>query len=243
MSKWLIAVGLGVLFIATISNCAKPNAIITPKEKPDKWIKNFNLDKRNFVSKGSNTYFILEPGFQLVLTGQEGDEYVTLTITVLDETKQIEGIETRIVEERETAGDELKEISRNFYAMDNQTKDIFYFGEEVDIYKDGKIVSHSGAWLHGARNAKAGLMMPGCVRTGDKYYQEVAPGIAMDRAEIVSDNETLQTPAGKFDKCLKTEETSPLEPDTKGYKLYAKDIGLIKDGVLLLTKYEVKATH
>lgn len=136
---------LGLLIIAMMNNCTKPPEISIPKEKPSGWVKDFNLNKRNFASTGRNTYFILEPGFQLVLTGQESGEHITLTITVLDKTKRIEGVETRVVEEKETAGDKIKEISRNFYAIDTQTKDIFYFGEEVDIYKDGKIVSHSGA--------------------------------------------------------------------------------------------------
>ena len=58
----------------------------------------------------------------------------------------------------------------------------------------------------------------------------------MDRAEIVSLSETLQTPAGNFKKCLKTEETSALEGG-KAHKLYAPSVGLILDGDLKLMKY------
>lgn len=79
--------------------------------------------------------------------------------------------------------------------------------------------------------------MPGLVLLGARYYQEIAPKVAMDRAEIVSLNETKQTPAGAFTNCLKTEETTPLEPKGKEYKLYAPGIGLIQDEDLLLTKY------
>ena len=59
----------------------------------------------------------------------------------------------------------------------------------------------------------------------------------MDRAEIISDSEILETPAGRFEHCLKTKETTPLEPGSKEYKIYAPGIGLIKDGSLYLTKY------
>ena len=58
----------------------------------------------------------------------------------------------------------------------------------------------------------------------------------MDRAEIVSLTETLKTPAGEFKNCLKTEETTPLEPGSKEYKLYAAGVGLVEDGTLKLTK-------
>ena len=79
--------------------------------------------------------------------------------------------------------------------------------------------------------------MPGLVLLGARYYQEIAPKTAMDRAEIISLTETKQTPAGTFTNCLKTEETTPLEPKDNEYKLYAPGIGLIQDEDLLLTKY------
>ena len=46
--------------------------------------------------------------------------------------------------------------------------------------------------------------MPGLALLGARYYQELAPGIAMDRAEIVSLTETRQTLAGTFVQYLKT---------------------------------------
>jgi len=33
---------------------------------------------------------------------------------------------------------------------------------------------------------------------GSRYYQEIAPGVAMDRAEVLSITDTLATPAGYF---------------------------------------------
>lgn len=115
--------------------------------------------------------------------------------------------------------------------------DVFYFGEEVDIYKNGKLDSHEGAWIHGTDGAKAGLFMPARALLGARYYQEIAPKVALDRVEITSDSETLKTPSGTFPDCVKTEETTPLEPGVKEYKLYAKGIGIVQDGDLLLTKY------
>jgi hypothetical protein len=36
------------------------------------------------------------------------------------------------------------EISRNYFAMCKPTSNAIYFGEDVDIYEDGEIVSHEG---------------------------------------------------------------------------------------------------
>ena len=196
----------------------------------------FDLESRDFASTGRNKYFILEPGYQLVLEGKEGEHSVQLVITVLSETKKIAGIETRVMEEREIKDGKLVEISKNFFAICKQTKSIFYFGEEVDIYKEGKIIAHEGAWIHGKNNARAGMMMPGEPLLGARYYQEVAPKVAMDRARIVDLSTTLTTPAGKFKGCLKVQEENPLDNE-KEFKIHAPGIGLIQDEDLLLVKY------
>jgi hypothetical protein len=146
-------------------------------------------------------------------------------------------VETRVVEEREISEGKPLEVSRNYFAFDPTTRNVYYFGEDVDAYKDGKIVSHGGGWLSGTGGSKYGLAMPGDVRVGERYYQEVAPGTAMDRAEIVSTNETVTTPAGMFRGCVKTEETTPLEPKSKEYKYYAPGIGLVRDADLRLVKH------
>lgn len=99
-----------------------------------------------------------------------------------------------------------------------------------------RVSSHSGAWRSGEGDAKFGLIMPGNPTVGMKYFQEVAPGVAMDRAEIVSLDETFSTPAGEFPKSLKTKEGTALNLLEVEYKTYAPGIGLIQDEKLLLTE-------
>jgi hypothetical protein len=189
-----------------------------------------------FSSTGQNTYFILQPGYQLVLEAVDDEDTSRLVITVLNETQTVNGIETRVVEENESENGKTIEISRNFYAYCERTGDMYYFGEEVDIYKDGKIVSHGGAWLAEGDN-KPGIIMPGEYKPGARYYQEIAPGIAMDWGEIISTNVTYKTPFGTFTNCLKTMESTDLNPEEKEYKHYAPGIGLIQDENLKLVKY------
>lgn len=196
----------------------------------------FGLSDRNLGPTGRSAYFVLEPGYRLVLEGKEGDRVETLQITVLDETREIGGIETRVVEERETIDGRLAEISKNFYAIDERSGSVFYFGEEVDVYRDGRVVSHEGAWLHGQDGARAGLMMPGEPALGARYYQEVAPGVAMDRAAIVATDVALETPAGTFRNCLKVREEDPLGREEE-FKVHAPGIGLVQDENLLLVKH------
>jgi hypothetical protein len=195
----------------------------------------FYVDKINLADKGSNTYMVIKPGYKLILT----DGKDSLTITVLNETKTVDGIRTRVVEERETKDGKLDEVSRNYFAIDKTTGDIYYFGEDVDMYNaDGKVTGHEGAWLSGLNDARFGLMMPGKPRLGGRYYQELAPRVAMDRAEVVSVSETVKVPVGTFKNCLKTTESSSLESGVED-KVYAPGIGLLKDGGFKLTKIEV----
>jgi hypothetical protein len=201
------------------------------------WTQNFDLAGCQFSTTGRNTYFILEPGYKLTLSGAEDGETVTLEITVLNDIIDIDGVQTRVVEERESADGQLVEVSRNFFAFCENYGSMFYFGEDVDIYEKGKVVSHGGAWRAGQDGFKPGLMMPGLVLIGSSYYQEMAPEVAMDRVRIVKIDETLETPAGRFTQCLVTEETTPIEPNSREHKIYAPGIGLIKDGSLLLVKY------
>ena len=201
--------------------------------EPDKWRDHFDVDKSKFGPTGSNPYFSLQPGAVSVFKSDDA----MLTITVLDETRIVDGVTTRIIEEREEEDGSPIEISRNYFAIDPQTNDVYYFGEEVDIFKDGKISNHEGAWLSGVDGAKFGLMMPGSPKTGDRFYQELAEKVAMDRAEIVSTGESIEAPAGKFEKCVRIKETSPLEKGSST-KVYAAGVGLVRDDEFLLVKHQ-----
>lgn len=197
------------------------------------WRQEFDMSSCTLATAGRNPYFVLEPGFRLVLEGGN----TKVQITVLDETRVVNGVVTRVVEEREWKRGELYEVAKNYFALCQQTGDVFYFGEEVDFYENGRVVKHDGSWLAGTGGNRAGLIMPGTPKAGMRYYQEVAPGVAMDRAEIVSMDETCQTPAGRFPNCMKVKEDNPLEFGSTEYKYYAPNIGIVQDENLQLTEH------
>jgi hypothetical protein len=221
MSKFVTCLGasvlLGVLLVGALTRADDEN------EHPlAGWTHDFSAEKADLVSTGRNPYFILEPGYFLVLEN-EGEQ---LTIAVLNETKRIDGVECRVVEEKETKNGKVTEKSKNYFAISKRTNSVFYFGEDV-----------GGAWLSGEKGAKFGLMMPGTILLKARFYQEIAPGVAMDRTEIVSMSEAVVTPAGTFKNCLKTEETTPLDLKEKEYKYYAPGIGLVEESGMKLVKY------
>jgi hypothetical protein len=207
----------------------------TQTQGKTEWQTNFTVEKANLGVKGSNPYFNLSPGYQLSYAHKNDTEVVT----VLDETRVIDGVTTRVVEDREFQNGKLAELTRDYYAIDALTNDVYYFGEDVDEYKNGKVSGHGGSWLSGARNAKFGLMMPAKPVVGQRFYQEQAPGVGMDRAEIVSIQSSLVTPAGKFSNVVYVVENSPLEIGSSK-KWYAAGVGAVKDGDMELMKFGMK---
>jgi hypothetical protein len=220
---------------AVIAACVAVACTAIHAQSKDKasWQQEFQIASCKLQTTGKNPYFVLEPGYQLVLEGGG----TKLEITVLDETKTVDGVLTRVVEEREWKKGQLYEVARNYFAFCEQTKDVFYFGEDVDFYENGKVVKHDGTWLAGVDGNKPGLMMPGAPKLNMKYYQEIAPKVAMDRAEIVSLTETCKTPAGTFSACMKVKEGSAIELLVTEYKFHAPGIGLVADEDLRLVKY------
>ena len=224
--------GLLVLGLTGLLSLATSDAGPVGKNAQASWAGDFEIDPAQLSSTGRNPYFVLEPGQYRVLRGG-GEE---LVMTVLNKTRMVQGVETRVVEEHETANGKLTEISRNFFAIHRATQDVLYFGEEVDLYQNDKVVGHGGNWLAGRNRARAGLLMPGRAQVGFRHYQEQAPGVAMDRAEIVSTDATVRTHAGTFEHCVKVAETSPMSRGTE-YKYYAPGVGLVKYESLDLVDY------
>jgi hypothetical protein len=209
----------------------------------------FRLEDCTFANEGRNPYFSIEPGDRFRFEGEEDGEAVVLLIRVLGKTKNIRlttesgdqlRVKARVVEEREWVDGELVEVSRNFFARCEETNDVFYFGENVDNYEDGEIANHNGTWLAGRDGALPGLIMPGTFLLGSRYFQEIAPGVALDRGENVAMGLDVEVPAGSFHGCVQVRETNSLEPGSEGLKTYCPGVGLVIDEAAELVDFDVE---
>ena len=190
-----------------------------------------------------NPLFNLRPGLRTVLEGEEEDNGdlidVRIQITVLREVIPISfttpsgrriQLMARVVEEREWKDEELVEVARNFFARCKETSDVYYFGETVDNYDNGQIVNHNGSWKAGVDGASPGLFMPGTFLLGARYFQEVAPGVALDQGENKAMNVTLETPAGTLRGCVQVDDSNALDPSSGAdAKFYCPGVGLARD--------------
>jgi hypothetical protein len=197
---------------------------------------------QNFPSPltSSNPYSPIDEGLQWTLEGEEDDVPVKLLLTILDETREIDGITTRVFEEREWEDDELIEISWNYVAQ-TANGTVCYFGEDVDDIEDDEVVDHAGRWC--AEDTpdvnKAGIFMPADPKPGMTFLQEDAPGIALDGAKIVGSG-PVTVPFDTFTETIRFREFSLIEG--KGdYKVFGNDFGLLVDGPLELTDFTANA--
>jgi hypothetical protein len=211
------------------------------KKQKKVFTTDFRIEDCTFSNTGRNAYFSLNIGDFLQLT----DGQVVVEIRVLNETRDIDfvtakgvplSVTTRVVEELETENGSLIERSRNFFALCLETHDILYFGEDVFPVEIG------GSWLAGqpaSDPAQPGLIMPGTFLLGARYFQEVAPGVAEDRAQHVAMGLQISTAAGDFEDCVEVLETTRLEPRSKSTKRYCPGIGLVFDDGLKLVDFDL----
>jgi hypothetical protein len=150
-------------------------------------------------------------------------------------------IEAFVVEDREIVDGKLEEVAMDYFAQSDDGA-VYYLGEDVDEYKDGKVSGHSGAWLLGKDTDTPGLLIPATPKVGDKFQSEYVPKVTTETDEVVSVSETVKVKAGKFKDCVKIKES--LSDGTTEYKYYAKGIGVIKevepDGAVELESHKAK---
>ena len=192
------------------------------------------LDPADFSTTIDNPLFPLSNLETKVFEGEETDpdtgEVVTASLvsTVLPRSAHIAGIDVLVLEESAYEDGELIERALDYFA---QHKDgtVYYFGEDVDNYVDGKVADHDGSWRAGRDGAVQGIIMPAHPFLNQIFNQENAPGVAEDQSKVLALNESVSTPAGNFTSCLKAEDTSPLDPGLADLKWYCPGVGLVRD--------------
>lgn len=159
--------------------------------------------------------------------GREGDTELRVESRVLERTGRVAGVPVTVVEVSEYEDGELVERTLDYYAQRDDGS-VWYLGERVDDYEDGKVVGHEGQWLAGRDRALPGLFMPAEPAVGQRFEQERAPGIAEDRSTVVAVDLAITTPAGKFTDCIRTRDFAPLDNVTE-LKVYCGGVGLVRE--------------
>lgn len=185
-----------------------------------------------------NSFFPLVPGTTWTYTGQTADGTERIVVEVLDETREVAGVATRVVRDQVFLDDVLIEDTQDWYAQDDDGN-VWYMGEEVDNYNyddQGNLIdiTHEGVWEAGLDVANAGtIARPGhqmklAPAPGDVYHQEFYQGEAEDIGTVVAVDVPVTLADGTTYSTLQIRDSNPLDPESVDeFKYYARDVGLI----------------
>ena len=186
------------------------------------------LDPADFSVSIDNPYWPMSPGSKWVYreTDSKGtDQKVVVEVT--DKTKMIaNGIEARVIRDTVTENGSPVEITEDWYAQD-KAGNIWYLGEFVTNYKNGKVIGHGGSFEAGVDGAQPGIAMPANPDPGLSYRQEFYKNEAEDTGAVITvGEERIQVPFGYFDKnILMTRDLVPTEPKVQELKFYVPNVG------------------
>jgi hypothetical protein len=179
-----------------------------------------------------NRWYPLRPGARLVYRGSslEDGERVSHTVVsvVTDLTKEIDGVANAVVWERDFLDGDLVEAELAMFAQDRYGN-VWHMGEYPEEYEDGQL-DKAPAWIHGIKDASAGVTIPGLPTLGTPdYAQGYAPPPInwVDRGRVHRTGVRRCVPAGCFDDIVVIEEFESGVPHAFQDKYYAADTGVV----------------
>ncbi|MEU4191792.1 hypothetical protein AB0E69_07840 [Kribbella sp. NPDC026611] len=179
----------------------------------------------HFSSHVTNPWYPLKVGRTYVYTGtREGQAALDLVVTT-SRTRVIDGVRTRVVEDRLYLDNVLAERTSDYFAQD-RCGNVWYFGEDTaELDAHGRVVSREGTFHAGVDGAQPGVVMQAHPQLGRYFRQEWYAGQAEDVFKVISLNATF----GRYHHALRTQETTALEPGVIDNKYYVRNIGEVAE--------------
>jgi hypothetical protein len=196
-----------------------------------------DFDTANFDNSTTvdNKWFPLEPGAHSVFEGSALDDGERISrrvvTTVTDLTKEINGVNSVVVWERDYNEGELVEAELAFFAQDKDGN-VWHMGEYPEEYEGGEFVKAPG-WLAGSKGATAGIAMRAEPRLGTpSYAQGYAPPPLnwIDRGRVYDVGQETCVPVKCYEDVLVIEEFERNKPGAYQLKYYAPGVGDIRVG-------------
>jgi len=135
---------------------------------------------------------------QVLQLGHEGSQPLRVEVTRLPTTRTFtwggQRVETVASQFSAFLGGRIREVAIDYFAQADDGS-VWYFGEDVANYEDGRVADHDGSWLAGV-DGPAGMIMPGQPRVGDVYRSENIPGMVFEQDTVKATGETVAGPRG-----------------------------------------------
>jgi hypothetical protein len=184
-----------------------------------------------------NRFFSLTPGKQYILDGTANRGGGVLphrvVFTVTDLTKVIDGVNCRVLYDRDYNDGALHESELAFFAQDD-FGNVWNLGEYPEEYVDGVFIGAPSTWIAGVGGAEAGYHVPGTPKLDARFLQGFVQDINfLDCGRVYQMGQSTCVPYNCYENVLVVAERSPLEPGT-GHQLkyYAPGVGIARVGAL-----------
>ncbi len=183
----------------------------------------------DFVDEIDHSFFPAgPPGTKWNYEAQTEDGLEQVIVEVLPDKREVWGVMATVIRDTVYVDGELVEDTWDWFAQD-AAGNVWYLGEETYEYEDDEVVCDCGSWESGVDGALPGIIMPAELEPGDPYYQEFYAGEAEDQGQIVSVDETVDVLGETYEGCIKTHDTSTLDPEIDSYKYYCEGIGFVME--------------
>jgi hypothetical protein len=222
--------------VGGLTSLGLPAAAYTAGESKPVTHKDF--DRHRFSTDSAtvdNQWLPLAPGTQFVYDGTanrgKGTGVHRVIFTVTDVTKEIDGVRTAVIWDRDVQDGEIVEEELAFVAQDDDGN-VWNLGEYPEEHENGKLVGAPNTWLSGRQRAAAGVAMRAEPKEGtSSYLQGYAPEIQFeDKAQVSKEHQHTCVPAGCYDDVLVVDEWNPLEQPDDGhqFKFHAPGVGVVR---------------
>ena len=187
------------------------------------------IDPKLFGPHVDNPLFPLVVGRTMVYTGIKDEQKALDVVVASARTRVVDGVRTRVVEDRLYLNNVLAERTSDYYAQD-RCGNVWYFGEDTaELDSHGRVLSTEGSFHAGVDGAQPGVFMQAHPQEGRKFRQEWYRGQAEDVFWVLDKSAKVTVPYGRFHHALRTAETTRLEPDVLDNKYYVRGIGEVAE--------------
>jgi hypothetical protein len=119
----------------------------------------------------------------------------------------------------------LVERTRDYFAQaDDGT--VYYFGEDVDNIRNGRVVDHDGTWLYGKHTDALGVAMLPNPKVGEQYHFEDVPGVTTESNRVEETGARAEAGGRLHANVIRISEFIQPEGELE-HKLYAPGVGTI----------------
>jgi hypothetical protein len=206
--RWYVALALVAALSA--SGCGDASPESPPSGVDELVVPTPSPDPADFVTGVDNPWLPLASGARWTYEAT-GVTPGAVTVSVSDQTETVAGVATTVVTRSDPTGAEVVD----YYAQD-RGGNVWWLGRQ-------------GEWRAGEDGAQAGLAMPADPRLGDGWRAAYAEGVVDVRAEVVTLDQVVSVPAGRFSDLVGIDTSDPLTPGVATRSYYASGTGLVEE--------------